>query len=170
MRSTLIFLVVCAVIAISCEDRSIAVSPETQMAIDLEKIDTYLAENSITAEQHVSGLRFVVHQQGEGDRPGPDKCVRVNYKLWLLGEETPLEEGTNFAASLAPGKGIILGWRIGLKEIQKGGSITLYVPSGLAYGPIGNSKIPRNQVLIFHVELVNITGYNSAGDYCYPWP
>lgn len=170
MRSTLILIALFAVLAISCEDRSIAVSPETQLAIDLEKIDTYLAENGITAQQHVSGLRYVIHQQGEGDRPGPDKCVRVNYKVWKLGELDTIDEGTNFATPLAPGTPIILGWRIGLKEIQKGGSMTLYVPSGLAYGPNGFSNIPRNQVLVFYIELLNLTGYNAAAGYCYPWP
>jgi FKBP-type peptidyl-prolyl cis-trans isomerase len=169
MRWT-IFLLVCALVAVSCEDRSIAISPETQLAIDIDKIDTYLAQNGITAQQHVSGLRYVIHQPGAGDRPGPDKCVRVNYKVWNLGDVNPVDEGSNFATPLAPGTPIILGWRIGLKEIQKGGSMTMYVPSGLAYGPRGYGNIGRDQVLVFDVELLNITGYNTAAGYCYPWP
>jgi FKBP-type peptidyl-prolyl cis-trans isomerase FkpA len=173
MRSTFLLLVACAVIALSCEDRSLAISAETQLAIDIDKIDTYLAENGITAQTHPSGLRYVVHQQGSGDRPGPDKCARVNYTVWFLGESDPLESGTNFAFAMA-NTGIRLGWRIGLKEIQKGGSITLYLPSYQGYGPtgakIGDNDIPANQILVFYVELLNLTNYNSAAGYCYPWP
>jgi FKBP-type peptidyl-prolyl cis-trans isomerase FkpA len=173
MRSTSILLLcVSLLVAVSCEDRSIAISPETQLAMDIEKIDQYLADNNIVAETHASGLRYVIVNQGSGEAPGPDKCVRVNYKLWFLGEPTIIEEASNFATALS--SGMVLGWRIGLKEIQKGGRIMLYVPSGLGYGRTstkqGTVTIPANQVLIFDVEVTNITDYNSTGGYCYPWP
>ena len=172
MRSTIALLLVCLVLAVSCDDRSIAISAETRLAMDLETIDTYLADNGITAQQHVSGLRYVINQQGTGEKPGPDKCVRVNYTLWLMGEPDVFDDGVGLAFPLVQ---TILGWRIGLKEIQKGGKITLYLPSGLAYGPIGkyvsdDKSIPAHQVLIYEVELINLTTYNSAGNYCNPWP
>ncbi len=173
MKSKLLVWGCCVLIAVSCKEAELAITAEQQMAIDVGLIDGYLADNGITAQKHPSGLRFVVHQPGSGERPGPDKCVRVNYTVWYLGETTPLEQGSDYATALAQGASL-LGWRIGLKEVQKGGRITLYVPSEQAYGPggakIGDTTVPKNQVLVFEVEVLNITGYNAAAGYCYPWP
>jgi FKBP-type peptidyl-prolyl cis-trans isomerase FkpA len=172
MRSAIILFGVCLLLSVACEDRSIAVSAETQLAIDKDKIDTYLAEKGIIAQQHVSGLRYVITQQGTGEKPTAEKCIRVNYTLWFLGETDAFDQQSAFATPLVQ---TILGWRIGMKELQKGGKMTLYVPSGLAYGPAGrrtsaDSSIPANQCLVFDVELLNLTTYNAAGAYCNPWP
>ena len=172
MRSTFLLLVVCLALSVSCNDHSLAISAETQLAIDLEKIDTYLSEHGIVAQVHPSGLRYVITQQGTGEKPTAEKCIRVNYKLIFLGETDVFDQFDGFGTPLVQ---TILGWRIGLKELQKGGKMTLYVPSGLAYGPGGKRAsadkiIPANQNLVFDVELLNLTTFNSAGAYCNPWP
>jgi FKBP-type peptidyl-prolyl cis-trans isomerase FkpA len=171
--SWILILCVVVLVGVSCDPKTTYVSPQTQLGLDTVAIDNYLFENGITAQTHPSGLRYVIVEPGAGDRPGPDKCIRINYKLWFFKETTVFEEGTNQANALSEN---ILGLRIGLKEIQKGGKINLYVPSALAYGPTGRRDpsgkvvIPKNQILVFEVELVNVTGLNAAGGYCYPWP
>jgi FKBP-type peptidyl-prolyl cis-trans isomerase FkpA len=172
MRSVFYILCVCVAFVVSCDDNSLAISAETQLAIDLDKIDTFLAENGITAQQHESGLRYVVHQPGTGVKAGPDKCIEVSFLLRLLGESDIFDEEAGFRVPL--NNQLILGWRIGLKELGKGGSMTLYVPSGLAYGPSGrrtaDKTIPANQCLVFDIELTNLATYNTAGAYCESWP
>jgi FKBP-type peptidyl-prolyl cis-trans isomerase FkpA len=171
MRSAFYILCCCVAFAISCNDHSLAISAETQHLMDLEKIDTYLASKGITAQQHESGLRYVINQQGTGEFAGPDKCIRANFSLWFLGEDTPKQENQEVALPMFQ---FVLGWRIGLKELQKGGTMTLYVPSNLAYGAAGKhtteATIPANQCLVWQVTLVNLTTFNSAGQYCEPWP
>jgi len=52
---------------------------------------------------------------------------------------------------------VIKGWSEGLQLIGKGGKITLWIPSELAYGPTGNQGIGPNEALEFEVELLDVT-------------
>jgi FKBP-type peptidyl-prolyl cis-trans isomerase FkpA len=171
MRSAFYILCGCVAFAISCNDHSLAISAETQHIMDLEKIDTYLASKGITAQQHESGLRYIINQQGTGDFAGPDKCIRATCSIWFLDEDAPKLENKDLTTPLSQ---TFLGMRIGMKELQKGGTITLYLTSNLAFGTAGkiidNLIIPANQCLIWQVTLVNVTKFNSAGQYCEPWP
>ena len=42
------------------------------MAIDVALIDEYLSEQGITAQIDESGLRYVILEEGEGNRPTVD--------------------------------------------------------------------------------------------------
>jgi len=173
MKSKLLVLAVCVLFAVSCKKTTLAIDPQDQLANDIVIIDKYLSDNGITAVQHPSGLRYVITTEGTGEKPTSGDCVRLDYAGRLLCSTEPCETGLGKAGAMP---GFILGWRIGLKELKKGGSMTLYIPSGLAYGTNyqknadGEIIIPQNSNLIFDVTLHNITKYNSAGQYCYPWP
>ena len=53
---------------------------------------------------------------------------------------------------------VIKGWTEGMKLIGKGGRITLWIPSELAYGERGAGQdIGPNQALCFDVELLEVT-------------
>jgi FKBP-type peptidyl-prolyl cis-trans isomerase FkpA len=172
MRSTSLLLFLAVLFGLSCSDHSLVISPETRMTMDLEKIDKYLADNGIVAQTHPSGLRYVITQQGTGAKATAENCIRVNYTMWFLEKNDPFDVLDNLGLPLSQ---TILGWRIGLKELQKGGKMRLFIPSALGYGPAGKSSsvdkvIPPNQILIYDVELVNLTTYNAAAGYCNPWP
>src|SRR5689334_23060536 len=114
MRIGFLLLFAGAAFVMSCQDHSLAISYETQLAIDTKKIDDFLAANNITnAQVHESGLRYVINQEGSGDRPGPEKCVRANYSIYRLGDETALYQVENVGFPLAIQR--VLAWRIGLK-------------------------------------------------------
>ncbi|HEY5369863.1 MAG TPA: FKBP-type peptidyl-prolyl cis-trans isomerase [Hanamia sp.] len=57
---------------------------------------------------------------------------------------------------------VIVGWQKGIPLIKKGGDITLYIPPSLGYGNIpkldnaGDTVIPANSNLIFHVNLLDV--------------
>jgi FKBP-type peptidyl-prolyl cis-trans isomerase len=76
-----------------------------------------------------------------------------------------LSNGTVFDSSYERGETItfglsqvIKGWTEGLKLIDKGGEITLWIPSDLAYGErgAGGGSIGPNEALKFKVELFGI--------------
>jgi len=103
------------------------------------------------------GLRFKVVEPGAGDPPKPADTVKVNYTGTLI-------NGTVFDSSERAGKPVefalnkvIAGWTEGLQKISKGGKIKLYVPPQLAYGDDGRPGIPPGAVLIFDIELLDIT-------------
>lgn len=57
---------------------------------------------------------------------------------------------------------VIAGWTEGLKLVGKGGKITLWIPSELAYGARGAGRdIGPNEALEFEVELVDVTPYEE---------
>lgn len=116
----------------------------------------FLAENAKAAGVKVteSGLQYVLHAEGEGEKVGADDRVVVNYKGTLLdGTIFDARDGMEFGASQ-----VIKGWTEGLGLMGKGGKATLFIPAELAYGanaPRG-SVIEPNSTLIFEVEVVDI--------------
>jgi FKBP-type peptidyl-prolyl cis-trans isomerase len=103
------------------------------------------------------GLRYSIIAPGAGDPPKPADTVKVNYTGTLI-------DGTVFDSSERNGKPaefalnkVIPGWTEGLQKIGKGGRIKLYVPPQLAYGDDARQGIPPDSVLIFEVDLLDIT-------------
>jgi FKBP-type peptidyl-prolyl cis-trans isomerase FkpA len=149
------------------------VKQNEQLAIDTVIIDNYLKENSITAQKTASGLRYVVVKQGTGANAQSGQTVRVNYSGFLL-------DGRCFDSSIESVarannvynemrqpyepielvlgyRQVIAGWEEAIALMNKGSKVTLFVPSGLAYGPSKRSEvITENSILKFDMELVDI--------------
>jgi FKBP-type peptidyl-prolyl cis-trans isomerase FkpA len=124
---------------------------QTQLAKDIATLDAYLEANEIVAEEHPSGIRYVLTRAGEGDRPNYCSSVSVTYEGRTL-------NGTVFDSRATPInfplQNLITGWQIGIPLIKEGGRITLYIPSVYAYGSSGiGSDIPPNASLIFEILL-----------------
>lgn len=94
-----------------------------------------------------------------GSGGSPDLCSQVS-----LSYSGKLTDGTQFDASsgvVFQLGSLIEGWKKGVPLIQKGGTIKLYVPPSLGYGPQpfrdqqGNIVIPGNSVLIFDVTIID---------------
>lgn len=148
------------------------VAAEEQLTKDIETIDAFLEEKGIEAETTEEGLRYVITQEGEGANAEVGQKVAVAYVGRLLDgtlfdtsvESIAKEEGTftegrpytPYEFTLGRG-GVIKGWDIGLSHLNKGAKATLYIPSGLAYGPRQRSEVIKaNSILMFDVELVDI--------------
>lgn len=105
----------------------------------------------------VSGLQYLVLDEGDGDIPMADDVVSVHYKGTLL-------NGTEFDSShkrgepaTFPVKGVIPGWTEALQLMKVNSKYKLFIPSGLAYGQNSpGGVIGPNSVLIFEVELLEI--------------
>ncbi len=134
---------------------------QDQLAADIVLIDAYLAENSIEAQTHPSGLRYVIKRKGDGDSPKACDDVIVTYEGRLISNEFPFDGNTNLTTLDL--QNTIVGWQIGLPLIKDAGNgetgrITLYIPSVYAYGATGrpNSGIPANANLKFEVLLFDV--------------
>lgn len=152
MQKVLLMLLVGATLAISsCSDDD-NFDPEAQLAADIIAIDNYLADNNITAIEDDSGLRYVIHEQGTG-RPVFDS-VRL-----LLDYTGSTFDGNTFDRNdsfyFALNQGAPEGWNIGLPKINEGGSITMYIPSGLAFGNIDLEGLPANTNVIYQVSVTD---------------
>ncbi|MCU0357196.1 MAG: FKBP-type peptidyl-prolyl cis-trans isomerase [Cyclobacteriaceae bacterium] len=126
---------------------------QTQLQTDIAAIDQYLVNNGIVASNDPSGIRYTVDTPGTGAKPCLENTVTVRYTGKLLSTGNVFDSSANpvsFALS-----NLILGWRIMLPQFQAGSIITLYIPSGFAYGTRGaGTSIPANANLIFTIELV----------------
>ncbi|MFZ4543300.1 MAG: FKBP-type peptidyl-prolyl cis-trans isomerase [Saprospiraceae bacterium] len=117
--------------------------------IDKEKIDEYLKSNGLTAQTTPSGLHYIITKMGNGERPSSTSTISVAYKGYFLDNKV-FDSSDSIQFSLNQ---VIEGWREGLQLIQTGGSIRLFIPSALAYGPNGNRVIPDNEPLAFDITL-----------------
>ena len=108
------------------------------------------------------GLRYEIIKQGTGNPPKPTDTVKVNYTGALV-------DGTVFDSSDRQGKpgefvlnSVIAGWTEGLQKLSKGGKMRLFVPPVLGYGDDGRPGIPPGSVLVFEIELLDITSTPPA--------
>ena len=84
------------------------------------------------------------------DMPAERQAMIKNYQPDAEGIDNPIEFGLNQ---------VIKGWTEGMKLIGKGGKITLWIPSELAYGERGTGRdIAPNAALRFDVELLEVNG------------
>lgn len=143
MKKYLLILGVCVAVAFSA-CRKIVQSPfnaDQQAVYDDKAIQDYFLLNQITdVTKDPSGLYYHIDTLGTGTHPTSTSRVVVKYKVTLL-DETVVEDQPSYYFDLST---LIEAWKIGLPKIGINGVITMYVPSGLAYGPNGsnNSKIP----------------------------
>lgn len=138
--------------------------------VDDKKLNDYFKKNNITPIKTASGLYYTIKKEGDGNKPQNNFMVKMNYTGQLIdgtkfdsNVDTAFGHTTPFEFKLGTG-GVIKGWDEGIALLSKGSIATLYIPSGMAYGPnarpgsAANKKgIPANSPLIFDLELLDFT-------------
>ncbi|HLH54463.1 MAG TPA: FKBP-type peptidyl-prolyl cis-trans isomerase [Verrucomicrobiae bacterium] len=101
-------------------------------------------------------MQYKVITEGTGEIPKSNDTVSVNYRGTLL-------NGKEFDSSYKRGQPakfmvnrVVKGWTAALESMKVGSKWELYIPSGLAYGDMGNANIEPGATLIFEVELLGI--------------
>lgn len=129
-----------------------------QLGEDTLTIKKYLADNNITnAKSTKSGLFYTVQTPGVGVTPKQSEFAHVYYTLKNLKGETLDESVTKTAKFMLEPQRLIYGFLEGVLLMKVGGKSKLYIPSGLAYGAGGSQNIPPNTILIFEVELMQVS-------------
>ena len=124
-------------------------------ASEIQQVKDYLASRNINATQHCSGLFYTISNAGTGATPGICNGVTVQYTGRLTDGQI-FDQTTTRPATFGL-NGLIEGWKKGIPLIKQGGTITLYIPPSLGYGPNaqtgGRVPIPANSILIFEIQL-----------------
>ncbi len=104
-----------------------------------------------------SGLRYKITAAGDEKHPTENDTVTIDYVGTLTdGKEFDSSKKSGRPATF-PLSGVIAGFKEGLQLVGKGGKVTLYIPSDLAYGEQGAGDIiPPSSALIFEVEVLDI--------------
>jgi FKBP-type peptidyl-prolyl cis-trans isomerase len=128
------------------------ISPQEQLERDVAEIDAYLEREGIDAVEDPSGIRYVFNSMGSGRSANISNSVSTNYEGRFF-DGAVFDEGDDVSF---PVSGVIVGWQIMLTQMQEGDDVTVYIPSGLAYGTRGQGSIPPNTNLIFDIELLEV--------------
>lgn len=136
------------------------------------KQDALIQEKYPTAEQSPTGLKYIIHNQGNGGKPADGAQVGINYAGYLVDgtlfdsnlesiakEKNQFYEGREYApmpVQYTQNAGLIPGFVEGMLLLNYGGKATIIIPPGLGYGDRDNGPIPANSWLIFDIEMVKL--------------
>lgn len=122
--------------------------------------EKFLAENKnkpgvITTN---SGLQYMVIKEGSGKTPVSDDQIKIHLKGYYLdGKE--FDNTYNRQPAEISVSASVPGWQEVFKMMKEGSIYRFWLPPALGWGEMGaRPTIPANAVLIFEVELLQITG------------
>ncbi len=125
-----------------------------QFNMELQEIDAYLSAEGLSATiDENSGIRYIINNEGDGLQPIVADSLTLSFQNSLLSTDAVVEEveREKIRSSL-----LLDGIAIASTYIQEGGSVTAYIPSVYAYGPLGNSNVPENAIIIAELELIAV--------------
>ncbi|PSL03477.1 FKBP-type peptidyl-prolyl cis-trans isomerase [Cecembia rubra] len=176
-RLSTLFLVLVAIIGLSCEPRN-PFGPtydlEGNLARDGKIIDEFLKTAQIDSIRRIhdqNGVIIIVQEEGTGSKPGEFRLIYTNYIGRLLDGtvfDTNLESVAKandvwdenriyrtFQFTLGSGEAI-QGFNIGFRQLRSGSKAVLIIPSPWAYRDQERDGIPANSILMFEVEFLGI--------------
>jgi FKBP-type peptidyl-prolyl cis-trans isomerase len=132
---------------------------DEQLEKDIATIDDYLAKNGINAIKDTTGVRYVINSVGSGEVPSATSIIYVSIK------ETVMSTGKVYRdfkdqygrGQLGDPNSVFPAFQIVLPKVKKGSDVTIYSPSGYAYGGSSSSdgNLPANANIIFNVKLLD---------------
>jgi FKBP-type peptidyl-prolyl cis-trans isomerase len=135
-------------------------SKEARLREERKEMEAKMAEISDGFETTASGLKYLIMEEGKGEKAAKGKRVSVHYEGSLL-------DGTVFDSSFQRkepiefllGEGqVIPGWDEAIQLLRVGDKARLLIPAELAYGARGaGGVIPPNAPLLFDVSLEGIS-------------
>lgn len=157
MRKSLSLLFIVVIIFTSCQkDDAPGLPFAEQLKKDVALVDAYLVSNAINAIKDSSGVRYLVNTIGVGEKPSAGSDVYVSFKGKLLPGGQVFSDSNDTYAQVTLGNPYLLAcWQLVIPKMNKGGTFTIYSPSGLAYGASSSpdGKLPSNANVIFDIKL-----------------
>lgn len=103
-----------------------------------------------------SGLKYYVHEQGDGAIAKKGDNASVMYYGVLVEDGTEFDnsykKGSPFNVQADVGQ-VIKGWDQALTTLPSGTKASLFIPSDLAYGANGRPGIPGGAELMFYIDI-----------------
>lgn len=130
----------------SCMDTE---DPNAQLNAEVKAIDAYLAANPTSdyvLKDEYSGIRFVIHNFGEGRLPVTGKTVKYTYEANIMGSNLPFDLG-NYTGKIEDIN--VPGLRYAIFNLLEGTSATVYIPSEYAFGETGSGPVPGNTTVVY---------------------
>ena len=110
-----------------------------------------------------SGLKYKDLAVGDGKEAKPHDIVTVHYTGTLTNGKKFDSSWDDRKPLTRPLDELIKGWQEGIPGMKVGGKRKLVIPPELGYGNEAAGQIPPNSVLIFEVELMDVTSAEPSG-------
>lgn len=137
-----------------------------------------IASQKNQAETLPSGLKFMVVEEGSGEKPKVGQMVLVNYagylengelfdsnyegvarKYGVYDQKRKVGGGYDpFPMAYSPDASLIAGFKEGLLSMKVGDRLRLFIPAHLGYGQQQFGPIPPNSDLVFDLEITGLYG------------
>ncbi|MES2645237.1 MAG: FKBP-type peptidyl-prolyl cis-trans isomerase [Bacteroidota bacterium] len=121
-------------------------------ANEVSALKGILLGSGITATEDPRGFFYVISGPTTGVKPTTCSVVSIDYVAKIL-NGAQVDQGTGAVFQVAA---FITGWQEAIPLLSKGGSMKLYLPPSLAYGPNPNGNIPGNSNLEFTIDLKDV--------------
>jgi FKBP-type peptidyl-prolyl cis-trans isomerase FkpA len=132
---------------------------EQQLFEDIAIIDEFMEMHGLIPLEHELGLRYIILEEGDGQKPSKGDHVTIHFRGELL-DGSIIDSSYDHKAPIdfILGSGAVIeGWEIGIPLMSKGARYTFYIPSTLAYGEAGyGNLIKPNSILVYEIELLDI--------------
>lgn len=128
--------------------------------VDVEQkvIGKYVEDNKLNMQATKTGLWYILHENGKGDKIVKGQIVTLNYKISLLDGTVCYSSANDGQKVFQVGKGgVESGLEEGILMLKKGSKATFIMPPHLAHGLVGDDdRIPSRAILKYEVEVVNV--------------
>lgn len=127
---------------------------DDQLATDMNIIDAYLSSKNMTAQKLPSGLRYILKKEGKGATAKDGDFATMRY----TGQNLDGREFDSGEYGYTIGiREVIEGWDEIAKVMKEGTSLTVFIPSTMAYGHGGRPPvIMPDAILIFDMECLSL--------------
>lgn len=122
-----------------------------QQQVEEKVLHAKLPKDSVAYKE---GIFYQLLKEGTGPLVNLTDTVVVHYKGWLYSDGSVFDQTKEKPATF-PLSRLIKGWQLAVPQCRVGGTIRIYIPSGLAYGMrTFATSIPPNSTLVFDVEVL----------------
>lgn len=125
---------------------------QTQWKADTAAINKHIKGKGLKTAYDSSGVFYTVDSLGTGDFASPANKVTCGYTCTSLDGLNTFDAGQLTDYPLLQ---TVDGFRIGVCKMKIGNTATIYIPSGLGYGPLGSTKVPANAILVFKITALS---------------
>lgn len=128
-----------------------------QRGLDRAIITKYVTEHNLVGRYTKSGIFYAIDEIGTGEKATIDDQIEINYRGFLLNNQTFASSYNQQKAEKFALADVILAWQEIIPLLKEGTKVTVVTPSYLAYGKDGLPPfILSNVVLAFNIEIVKV--------------
>jgi len=123
-----------------------------------QHIDDFLRRYKWDMNETGSGLRYMIYENGDGEKAAKGKIAILGYELRLITGDIVYTSAKDGPISFEIGKAeVISGLEEGILFLNVGDKAKFIIPSHLAFGLVGDDNmIPGKTTLIYDITLLKL--------------